>query len=222
MKHHHHAHTLSVSLILLSTVFSLLFLSKNEWLSYENVTRHLYHQHLNHKFYLLDYLHLNEEDACRQNQKTTVSYPLGQQNYRFHCKFHSLFLKPKPTKEKFITVDHIEQWLDLQTYAQQIYSVRSLSELPASSEQNPQIVITLNDIDERLIQDFYGIVITQHYLNFTDKKIYGTIYSTHPRNDPNRRNLSFKRQVIENLEAKYSHWQYLPHSRNTLSHNESH
>lgn len=221
MKHYPSAGTVSTSLILLSAIFSLLFLSKARWLSDERITRNSYQQHLHHKLHLLDYLQQNEETACQQAAQQTVRYPLGKQYYSFHCEFHSLFLKPKPTKEKFISVEKIEQWLDTESYAPYFHPIRTLADLPPSSENDPQIAIALNEIDERLSQDFYGIILTEHYFNFTDKKIYGTIYSAHPRNDPNRRNLSFKRQVIENLERKYSRWQYLPHSRSTLPYDET-
>lgn len=221
MKRYISAYSVSASLLILLGLIGLLFFGNAAQQGRERLTQHSYQQALVADLQLLDYLARDQDHACQQVQNDEVNAPLGGRRYRFLCEFHSLFLKPKPSKEKFIYTTEPEAWLDLQYYAHAIHPIRSLAELPASSEQDPQIVETLNDIDERLEKDFYGIVIARHRFNFTDRKIYGTIYSSHPDNDGNRRNHSFKRQVIENLERQYSRWVALPSSRNTLTANET-
>lgn len=220
MKRAIRANTLISTLVLLGSLISLLFLGKEAWLDREQITRHSYQRYLNEKFTLLDYVAIDETLACNQTAQKTVYYPPANPQYAFHCVFHSLFLKTKP-KEKFIVVEDVGQWLDLAHYQEQIYSIRTLSELPPSSEKDPKIVRTLNAINERLLTDFYGIVITDHPFQFTDRRIYGTIYSSYPHNDPDRRNHRFQRQVIENLERKYSRWIYLPSSHHTVAQNGS-
>ncbi|MBV6547454.1 DUF2572 family protein, partial [Ursidibacter maritimus] len=123
---------------------------------------------------------------------------------------------PKPTKDKYIQVDNILDWLDLERYQSSLHYASSLDELPNSSESEPQIVIMTNDIDERLNQDFYGIIITDHYFDIKGKKIYGVLYSSYD-NFREERNLSYKSSVVNTIEEQFSYWQYLPYSRNLLA-----
>lgn len=214
------ASSLFVSLIMLSGIGVLLFLSRSYWLGNERVSQYHYETYLSEKLAILEYIKLDKDQECNKYQKENISFKLIDLYYGFHCKFETIFIKPKPTKEKYILVDNVYEWLDLEQFSSNIHLVASLSELPESSEDNPKIIRTTQAIDERLTQPFYGIVITEYPFNYTDKRIYGTIYSSYSGNDPNRRNLSYKKAVIQNIERDNSYWRYLPNSINLL-HNES-
>lgn len=216
MRKYVRAGALLTALLLLNGVVLLIFMNKSDWLGSEKVTQNFYQRYLSDKLNLIEQVKQDVQTGCKTEKQSEITVKLDTFIYSYYCENNAFFIKPKPTKEKFIWVDDIKVWLDIERYEQQIVFIRSLSELPASSEDNPQVVMTLNDIDERLQRDFYGIVITPHYFNFTDKKIYGTIYSSDRRNDQNRRNLSYKRGVIERLEQRFSSWDYLPNSRNVL------
>lgn len=210
------ASTLLVTLMLLLSV-TLFFLFHRENLLKNDRAIHQDYQH-----YLVDKLQLNtlirldKETTCQQQKKDTISYSMRYFDYSFHCVFHSLF-KRKPTKEKYIQVEQITDWLNIAKYQSAAIYIDTLSALPHSTETNPQIVIATQAISGRLTQDFYGIVITDYPFSFTDKKIYGTIYSTYKENDSNRRNHSFKRSVIQGLEDKFSSWEFLPNSENIIT-----
>ncbi|MGX2948411.1 DUF2572 family protein, partial [Frederiksenia canicola] len=99
---------------------------------------------------------------------------------------------------------------------EKIYRIHSLSELPKSSESNPQVVIALNDIDGALQENFYGIIITDYYFDVRGKyKIFGALYSSF-NNQREERNLTYRRKVIDNIEQHFSHWEYLENSRHLL------
>lgn len=208
---------LITSLMILSSILLAMLIYKSEWIGSEKVTQSFYADYLSDKLALIEKLNEDEQSVCEKEKREEIVIRLNKMVYRYSCERKTLFLKPKPTREKFIAVDKVENWLDIDNYRHKITFIRTLSELPPSSENNPQVVMTLNDIDERLSQDFYGIVITPHYFNFTDKKIFGTIYSENSRNDPNRRNLSYKRTVIDAVEEELSSWSFLANSRNILS-----
>lgn len=209
------AGTLLVTLMVLSAILALLFLHRSHRLHTDRLTQQIYQHYLSEKLALLT-LSIDEAQQCRHAKQETVRFPIGTQQYRFHCEFKSLF-RQKPTKEKFIFTDDFSRYLNPDIYAAATHPVRSVADFPPSHEQAPQILITLNPINERLTQDFYGIILTDYPLTLTDRKIYGTIYSRYPNNDPNRRNLSYKRQVIEQLDQQYGSWHYLPYSRNLLN-----
>lgn len=211
MKARYTANVLFVTLMVLSGLATFLLLQRGDWADMEKITQESYRQALTHKFALFNYLQQEQNTRCQTEKTETISDTLGIQRYAFHCYVLPLFLQP--VRDKFVEVERLEDWLDLATYRNVITEIRTLDDLPASSEQNPQIVLTLQDIDGRLKRDFYGVVIAPHYFNFTDKKIYGTIFSLHSGNDPNRRNLSFKRSLITQLELRYNIWRALPHSR---------
>lgn len=215
------ASSLLVSLILLSAIGVSLFLSRDYWLNSEKVSLNNYENFLAEKIRLLGYENVDKTAICQAQQKKTAELKLKNQlDYRFHCKFSSIFLKPKPTKEKYILVENLADWLDMESYADSILLISSLDELPANSENNPIIVRTTQAISGRLRQPFYGIVITDYPFDFTDKRIFGTIYSSFSGNEPNRRNHSFRRAVINHIEQKYSTWHYFPNSTHLL-HNEN-
>ena len=72
-------------------------------------------------------------------------------------------------------------------------------------------------IEERLDEHFYGIIITDYYFDITgSKRVYGVLYSTFD-NEREERNLTFRRAVVDNLEKKYSKWHLVPNSKNILN-----
>lgn len=217
MRRYYRASSLLVSLMIISGLLLLIFLNKEDLLLIDRGKHHLQQDYLNAQLVLLDKMPINEQDECEKLKSSVVNIPLDHYTYRFYCQFSSIFIKPKPTKEKFILVNEISEWLNIDRYREGIYFIHTLAELPPTTEQTPKMVMALQDIDERLTQDFYGIIMTEHYLNFTDKKVYGTIYSTHPSNNSNRRNHSYKRNVIEQLDQQFSSWDYLPSSRNIIA-----
>lgn len=215
MRIYYSGSTLLVSLILLAGISLTLFFSREKLLANERFTQALQKHYLSEQLKLNELLKLDKQQTCREQRKDTVVYRLKELTYAFHCDFSSLFLY-KPTKEKYIQVDRFEQWLNLADYAGSIHYINALDELPSSTEHSPKIVRVMQPINARLTQDFYGIIMTDYPFYFTDRKIYGVLYSTHPENNITRRNLSFKRSVIQNLEQQFSYWSFLPHSQSLL------
>lgn len=217
MKRYYSASSLLITLILLSGLFSVIFLNKDSLLKQEKVSLFYYQQYLTDKYQLIEKLAIDPEIECQNQKQTNVIFEFKVMKYSFHCQFSSIFDPFKPTKEKYIQVDKIENWLNLLPYQSEIYKINHLSELPQSSIDNPKIVITLQDINEKLEKDFYGIVITDYLFDLTgSKRMYGTLYSTYD-NLREERNLSYKKEVIQHLENKFSSWHYLPYSRNILA-----
>lgn len=209
------ASALLVTLMLLLSVTLFFLFHRENLLKNDRAIYQDYQHYLADKLQLNTLIRLDKEKHCQQQKKETVSFAMRYFDYSFHCVFHSLF-KRKPTKEKYIQVEQIDDWLNIAEYQSAVIYIDTLSALPHSSETNPQIVMATQAIRGRLTQDFYGIVITDYPFVFTDKKIYGTIYSTYKENDSHRRNHSFKRSVIQGLEDKFSSWAFLPNSENIL------
>lgn len=216
MRRYYPASSLLVSLMMISSIGIILFLNRDYWLGNEKVSQNHYSSYLSEKLAILEYDRLDKEQECNKQQKESIYFKLKNLHYGFHCEFHSIFIQPKPTKEKYILVDNVSNWLDLKTFAHNVHFISALEDLPESSEENPKIVKTTQEISGRLTQPFYGIVITDYPFNYTDKRIYGTIYSSYAGNDPNRRNLSYKKSIIQNIERDNSIWHYLPNSNNLL------
>lgn len=207
------ASSLLSSLLILASIMTLLFLTKENWLRQESVANGYYQQYLSSKMSLLNKL---DQDQCANQQKEEIQETVKILSYSYLCERSSLFIKPKPTKDKYIAVDNIAHWLDLKTYQADILYISSLSELPKNSETTPKIVITKNTIDEKLENNFYGIVITDYYFDITgSKKIFGVLYSSFD-NAREERNLTFRKAVVDNLEKQYSRWHILPNSKNLL------
>lgn len=213
---------LLVSLILIFSLLSVLFLSKDKWISQQNVSTFYAEKYLADKHKLLAVYPEDKNKICEDQKKemitqedlNAISFYFLQ--YQFSCLFHSLFKDKKPSKEKYISFSDLKEYLDLANVpSDEIYRIRSFSELPPSSENNPKIVIAQNEINENLPSDFYGIVITDYLFDITGKKMYGTLYSSFD-NAREERNLTFKKEVMANLESKYSYWRYLAGSENLL------
>ncbi|MEG9544547.1 DUF2572 domain-containing protein [Mannheimia sp. HC-2023] len=222
MKVQKNASALLVSLILISSILAILFLTKEKWISQQNITQFYSEKYLADKYHFLALYKEDKNKLCQKLKKDMIiqsdfsPQKLNFLQYQFECQFNSLFRDKKPTKEKYIPFVQSSDYLDLANVpSQEIYTIRTLSELPPSSEDNPKIVIAQNEINENLPQDFYGIVITDYLFDITGKKMYGALYSSFD-NAREERNLTFKKEVISQLEAKYSYWQYLPHSENTI------
>lgn len=204
------------SLLILTGILTLLFFTKENWLKKESVANGYYQKYLSSKMALLNKL---EQDQCSVQQTQEVTENVKILPYSYLCEKSSLFIKPKPTKDKYIAVDNIAHWLDLKTYQADILYISSLSELPKNSETNPKIVVAKNAIDEKLEDNFYGIVITDYYFDITgNKKIFGVLYSSFD-NEREERNLTFRKAVVDNLEKQYSEWHLVPNSKNLLKNN---
>ncbi|QIM67443.1 hypothetical protein A4G16_08730 [Mannheimia granulomatis] len=222
MKKAQNGSVLLVALILIASILSILFLSKDKFIQ-QSAIGHFYAEKA-----LLDnsqFIHLYQKDKseiCHDlkkvviNQKEISSKSSYFLVYQFSCRFNSLFKDKKPTKEKYIHFKRLEDYLDLSNVKkEEIYFIRKLSELPESTIDDPKIVIAQNEINETLPQNFYGIVITDYLFDITGKRMYGTLYSSYD-NEREERNLTFKKEVLANLEMKYSYWDYLPNSENFL------
>lgn len=197
------------ALLILSGILTLLFFAKENWLKQESVSNGYYHQYLSSKMALSKKLGQNQ---CAIFQQQEIAENVKTLPYSYLCEKRSLFIKPKPTKEKYISFNNIEDWLDLNKYRSDILYISSLSELPKNSESTPRIVIAKNVIDEKLEDNFYGIVITDYYFDITgNKKIFGVLYSSFD-NEREERNLTFRKAVIDNLESQYSEWHIVPNS----------
>lgn len=222
MKIHQNASALLVSLILIVSILSLLFLSKDKFIRQEKLSGFYSEKYLSDKFHLLSLYKQDKGEICRHFQKASITQTdLSTQKayftkYQFTCRFNSLFKDKKPTKEKYIRFAKLEDYLDLSNVKrEEIYFIRSLAELPESTLESPKIVVAQNEINETLPQNFYGIVITDYLFDITGKRMYGTLYSSYD-NEREERNLTFKKEVLANLEMKYSYWDYLPNSANLL------
>ncbi|MGX2955926.1 DUF2572 family protein [Ursidibacter arcticus] len=213
------ASVLLTSLLLIVTILAVLFLFQQDILYRSHYTQNSYHQYLNQKYKLLTELQKSSNELnneCNKYKKERITKHASNIQYQYSCDFKSIFIQPKPTKDKYIQVDNILNWLDLKTYQSSLHYVSSLDELPDSSENNPQIVIMEKDIDESLKKDFYGIIITDYYFDIKGRKIYGVLYSSYD-NFREERNLTYKRSVVDAIEKQFSYWQYLPNSRNILA-----
>lgn len=205
-----HASSLLASLILLSGLLILLFLHKESWLGLESSSLMDYERYLSRRITLLNSMY--KEDVCHDKKESFVKIKVGEEIYQYACQEKSIFLQPKPTKEKYIQVDNIKHYLDVDTYRSEIYFISHLSELPETTISTPKIVVAKNAIDEKLEKNFYGMIITDYYFDITgSKKIYGVLYSSFD-NLREERNLTFSRAVVENIAARYAHWTRLSYS----------
>lgn len=212
-----HAHVLFTSLMTLSAALFALFLTKDKFISQERLAINYYQDYLLNKVSLIGLNKEEKDDVCKKNKKEKVILKMREDYYQFACKKNNLFSGGKPTKDKYIEFDRLEDVLDLTAEHIEVYHISSLSELPESSEQDPKIVVLKNEIDERLEKTFYGIIITDFYFDFTGRyNIYGVLYSSFDNRREERR-LSFRKSVIDNLEEKYSYWRYLSYSRNLFN-----
>lgn len=201
------------SLLILSGILTLLFFAKENWLKQESIANGYYQKYLSSKMALFKKL---DQDQCATIQQQEITENVKILPYSYLCEKSSLFIKPKPTREKYIAFDNIENWLDLKKYKSEILYITSLSELPKNSETTPRIVVAKNAIDEKLEDNFYGIVITDYYFDITgSKKIFGVLYSSFD-NEREERNLTFRKAVVDNLEKQYSEWHLVPNSKNVL------
>lgn len=216
------ASVLLVSLILIASILSILFLSKDKFILQQNMTIFYNEKSVFDKYAFLSFYPNDKNHICQKLKKPIISQAdLTSKKhyflqYQFSCQFNSLFKDKKPTKEKYISFTQLDNYLDLSNVPQQeIHFIRSFADLPPSSESEPKIVIAQNAIDENLPNHFYGIVITDYLFDIKGKKMYGTLYSSYD-NEREERNLTFKKEVLAKLEEKYSYWQYLSRSEHML------
>lgn len=222
MRFYQKGSVLMVSLILVLSILSLLFLTKDKFIQQQNITTFYSEKYLADKNRFLSLNLNNKHQICQENKKEKISLAdLSNQKfeflqYHFHCQFYSLFRDKRPSKEKYIPFTQIEDYLDLSNVPEsEIFLIQTLADLPPSSEADPKIVKALNPIDENLPQNFYGIVITDYLFDIKGKKMFGTLYSSFD-NAREERNLTFRKEVLAKLEEKYAYWRYLDNSSNML------
>ena len=143
-----HASSLLASLILLSGLLILLFLHKESWLGLESSSLMDYERYLSRRITFLNSMY--KEDVCHDKKESFVKIKVGEETYQYACQEKSIFIQPKPTKEKYIQVDNIKHYLDVDTYRSEIYFISHLSELPETTISTPKIVVAKNAIDEKL------------------------------------------------------------------------
>ncbi|WP_090920779.1 DUF2572 family protein [Phocoenobacter skyensis] len=204
-----------IAIILLLSVLSIMFITKDKLIHSETITQHYYHQYLKHKLKLIDYIHQDKTQLCNQYKKEQIDIITSGKIFQFFCKNVSIFTT-EPNKKKYISFTDIQHHLDIKKYQKDIIHIRSLNDLPKTSIKKPRIVIADNAIDERLKRNFYGIIITHYYFDIKGKKFYGKLYSSYD-NKREERNLSYKKSVINNLKKKYGDWTYIPRSQNILN-----
>lgn len=220
-KHTLNSSILIVSLLTISFVMTIILLTKEKFIQSETKTQNYQMNYLSEKFSILTKLN-KQPFSCNQikdypimTKNTEVKIETGNQKYAVYCVKKSLFIGKTPTKEKYIHFKRLADVLDLTNV--EIIEIAHLDELPASTEQDPKIVLAKGVIDETLNQDFYGIIITAYYFDIKGStKFYGTLYSSYD-NNREERNMTFKKKVILNLENKYTYWQELSSSRNMLN-----
>lgn len=202
--------SLVVTLMVLSSILLIIFINKDNLIRQEKLTQFYYQKSLEDKLKLVELNNKNRLDEfCQKYKIEKGMIKLERVNYFFAC--YSLFLNIKLVKKKYIQIDDLSKLINLELARKDIYYINKLADLPESSLSNPKIVIVNNEINESLEQDFYGIIITHYPFNITGKRIYGTLYSSYHNLD---RKLTYKKEVIENLQNKY--WHYQPYSRNLL------
>ncbi len=217
------ASSLLISLVLIAGILSAIFLAKDNWLHQENSSNYYHKRYLSEKLDLTDKLN-NLDEKCQQefngNIKDNVkgiNIEIKNLKFYFICERKKFFLQE--SSKKYISIKNIKDWINIDVA--EVYTISSLAELPPSSETKPKIVIAKNDINERLDNYFYGVIITDYLFYFTgNKKIYGRVYSSYD-NEREERNLTYRASVIQNLERKYATWKYLPHSRNILGNDQT-
>lgn len=198
------------SLMLMSSFLLLFFINKDNLIKQNGLKELYYHQYLENKFALLDKLELKRlNELCKKQKKEVGKVRLNKLNYYFSC--HSLFVDLKENGRNYIFLKKLNKQFNLESVKEEIYYVNELSDFPDSNLSNPKVVIANKDIEGRLERDFYGIVITNYPFNIFGKRIYGIVYSGYNNGD---RNLIYKKEVIENLQNRY--WHYQPYSRNLL------
>lgn len=216
MKRIINANVLLLALMFIIASLSLVFISLDNLQHREHYSLALYNNYLQDKFKLMEKININENSLCDNYKQEEIAFSFKNITYKFYCVKNSIFLDKIPTREKYIVFDFIEDWLDIDHYQNEIIKVSSLSDLPESSMNNPKIVWLTAEINQRLEKDFYGVIITTYPFNFTGKKIYGVIYANYPAEKDNR-NISFKKEVVQNLDKMYSKWRFLNNSRNLIT-----
>lgn len=198
----------------ISFAIIIIFLTKEKFFQSEIETQRYQYNYLSNKLSILKRIN-NKKNNCNVIEKFKSIIEVKEQKYSFYCVKRSLFIGKKPTKEKYIHFTKLSDVLNISNT--DVIEIEHLKDLPDSSEQNPQVVLIKNHIDETLRKDFYGIIITTHYFDIKgNAKIYGILYSSYP-NNREERNITFRNDVILNLENKYAYWEEMSSSRNMLN-----
>ncbi|WGE88934.1 DUF2572 family protein [Actinobacillus arthritidis] len=214
-RHKFKATVLLAGLISLSGILSLIFLSREKFISYEQKANHYYHQYLNDKMALLKQHAIDENAVCLKAKQDEILIELTHSTYQFYCEKSPFFLG-KPPSKKIVIFGQITDHLRLNESIP-IMESETLSELPPTTPSNPKIVILGQDINEKLTRDFYGVLITQHKLALkSGAKIYGILYSSQ-EDHKNSRYITYSREVVDYFDKQYSSWHFQANSRNILN-----
>lgn len=230
MRRYYPASALLVSVMILTGLLAIIFLTKQNWLSQENISRYYYERYLNSKWSLAEEFKSSSskytEECKAKYQEKIAKYGEAEVLeiktnkavvYRIYCRFYSLFLTDKPTK-KAVETEDISRYLERDMVEKHKIEISDLAELPANSMDDPKIVVATQDLDGKLNADFYGIIITSHRLQLRHgAKFYGTLYTAYSE-DGKSRYITHSAAAMSNLEKQHSGWEYLPYSRNILSH----
>lgn len=207
------ASTLNFTLIILSGLLISIFLSREFLLNQHKIINFEHNKYLENRLKVIEYIHTDVNFLCQKHKVDTVKL----MDYSFFCEKISIFIKDYP-KKNYIEFKDIDEFIDTIHFEKSIHKIDSISKLPHSSESDPKIVLLLSDLNETLPNDFYGIIITNSKFSITGKnKVYGTLYSSYKNS---KKNISYNKEVIENIDKNFSNWIYKPHSRNLLKNNE--
>lgn len=174
-----------------------------------------YKKYLKNKLDLTEYTSLDKNKICSLEKTEDINYNIDNMVYTFSCKPENFFLSKIPSK-KYINISMLEKSINLSSNQNNILHIISIQDFPANSYNTPKIIYLENEISGRLINDFYGIVITHDHLYITDKKIYGTVYSPYP-DDIKNRHFSYDGKVLNKIQQEYSKWYFLDNSINLLN-----
>lgn len=200
------------SLIMLMALLSLMFIAwDNENLIWRSDLSQQEH-YLTDKWH---FSHLNEHDwqtQCQHAQQNYVFFAKKQLKIRAECVRYRFFIRSVPTK-KYLQIKQFSDVIDLERFGKAVHIISHLNDLPNTSLETPKIVQFMQPIDGRLTQDFYGIILTEYPFHITDKKIYGMLISTTDNVEMGqKRNLTFKREIVNYFDHTYQQWHFLPHS----------
>ena len=77
---------LFVGLISLSSVLTLLFLSREKFIGYEHHSTHDYQQYLTDKIALINHTTLSAEQQCQKVKHSEIHIALPYSVYQFYCE----------------------------------------------------------------------------------------------------------------------------------------
>jgi hypothetical protein len=200
------------SLVMLSSILATLLLGWDKVEHYHQADISQYQTYLSSKFHIGKISQYQLQQQC-QNEKKEQNYIVSAKlKLAADCLRYSIFPQTMPAS-KYLKVDNLNDRLDLTRFEQDFIKIETLDELPQTSAEYPKIVLASAPINARLLKDFYGVIATDYEFNVTDKKIYGVLISSYDNSTMGqKRNLTFKRDILNRLEELHSEWEFLPNS----------